>query len=319
VIKTIVVPLDGSVLAEQALEPAHYLAHRLHATIEVVQVFEPEVETPFVSGAPPIDMRLESDLRNEALAYVESVAEREGRAGDVRITAKLLEGDAVETLAAHVAALDHPLVVMTTHGRSGIRRVLLGSVTDALIRSATVPVLAIRAKKKAEAPVATRFGRVLVPIAGADFGTDIGERTSDVFGTRDVEYILLHAVIPAPLIPPVPDAAIVPPVLDLDAEEEAARNLLDALADPLRARGAHVRTRVVIDVDPGHAILDAVTEVSSDVISMATHGYRGIKRLVLGSVADNVLHHAPVPVLLVRPPESAELMDDEEAERATAS
>jgi nucleotide-binding universal stress UspA family protein len=319
VIKTIVVPLDGSVLAEQALEPAHYLAHRLHATIEVVQVFEPEVETPFVSGAPPIDMRLDADLRNEALAYVESVAEREGRAGDVRMTAKLLEGDAVETLAAHLAALDHPLVVMTTHGRSGIGRVLLGSVTDALIRSATVPVLAIRVKKKAEAPVATRFGRVLVPIAGADFGTDIGERTSDVFGTKDVEYILLHAVIPAPLIPPVPDAAIVPPVLDLDAEEEAARNLLDALADPLRARGAHVRTRVVIDVDPAHAILDAVTDVSSDVISMATHGYRGIKRLVLGSVADNVLHHAPVPVLLVRPPESAELMDDEEAERATAS
>jgi nucleotide-binding universal stress UspA family protein len=307
------------VLAEQALEPAHYLAYRLHATIELVRVFEPTVNVPYASGAPPIDKRLDADLRNEALSYIESGAEREGRAGDVRLTAKLLEGDAVGMLAAHVAALDHPLVVMTTHGRSGIARALLGSVTDALVRSATVPVLAIRATKKAEAPAATRFGRVLVPIAGAISGTDIGERTADVFGTEDVEYVLLHAVVPAPLIPPVPDAAVVPPMLDLDAEEEAARNLLDALADPLRARGAHVRTRVVIDVDPAHAILDAVTEVSSDVISMATHGYRGVKRLVLGSVADKVLHHAPVPVLLVRPPESAALMDDEEADRAAAS
>lgn len=317
-INMIVVPLDGSRLAEQALEPAHYLAHRLHAAIEVVHVFKPSVESPYASGAPPIDTRLDLDLREEAVAYIDRVAEREGKAGDVRVTAKLLEGPVVETLAAHLAALDHPLVVMMTHGRSGLGRVLLGSVTDALVRSATVPVLVIRARKQADAPVATRFGRVLVPIAGADFGTDIGERTADVFGTRDIEYVLLHAVVPAPLVPP-PDPAIVPPVLDLDAEEEAARNLLDALADPLRARGAHVRTRVVIDVDAAHAILDAVNEAGADVISMATHGYRGVKRLVLGSVADKVLRHSPVPVLLVRPPESAELMDDEDAERAAAS
>lgn len=317
-INMIVVPLDGSRLAEQALEPALYLAHRLHAAIEVVHVFEPSVKSPYASGAPPIDTRLDADLREEARAYIDSVAERERKAGDVRVTAKLLEEPVVETLAAHLAALDHPLIVMTTHGRSGIGRALLGSVTDALVRSATVPVLAIRARKESDGRVATRFGRVMVPIAGADFGTDMGERTADVFGTRDVEYVLVHAVIPAPLVPP-PDPSMIPPVLDLEAEEEASRNLLDALADPLRARGAHVRTRVVIDVDPAHAILDAVNEAGADAISMATHGYRGIKRLVLGSVANKVLRHSPVPVLLVRPPESAELMDDEEAERATAS
>ena len=61
-----------------------------------------------------------------------------------------------------------------------------------------------------------------------------------------------------------------------------------------------------------------MNEASADVISMATHGYHGIKRLVLGSVADTVLRHATVPVLLVRPPEPGESMHDEEAERAAA-
>jgi nucleotide-binding universal stress UspA family protein len=317
VINMIVVPLDGSRLAEQALEPAQFLALRLHAAIEVVQVFEPSVPAMYGAGALPIDPRLDAELRQEAAAYIDSIAARERIPRGARVTAKLLEGPAVETLAAHLVALDHPLVVMMTHGRSGIGRVLLGSVTEALVRSTTVPVLAIRARTESEAPVATRFGRVLVPIAGGDFGTDMGDRTADVFGTANVEYVLLHAVIPAPLIAPL-DPAIPPPVPVVDAEADTAHELLDGLADRLRARGAQVRVRVLIDVDPAHAIREAANEASADVISMATHGYHGIKRLVLGSVADTVLRHATVPVLLVRPPEPGDSMHHEEAERAAA-
>jgi nucleotide-binding universal stress UspA family protein len=316
VIRIIVVPLDGSRLAEQALKHARYLAKRLHATIKLVRVFEPTLESPYVSGAPPIDMRLDADLREEAAAYLDSVAERERILSEGSlITSELLDGPVVKTLAAHVSALEHPLVVMATVGRSGIGRALLGSVTEGLVRSTTVPVLAIRVSADASASVTSAFSRVLVPIAGADFGTDIGMRTADVFGAESVEYVLLHAVHPVPLVAPLDPAVPLPPPA-LDAEAESARTLLDALADPLRARDALVRIRVVIDVDPAHAILDAVHEASADVISMATHGYRGIKRLVLGSVAEKVLRHASVPVLLIRPDESAESRDHAEAERA---
>jgi nucleotide-binding universal stress UspA family protein len=315
VIGTIVVPLDGSPLSERALAPAHYLASRLHAAMEVVHVFEPEVTAPYVSGAPPFDMRLDAELRREAKAYVDRIAESERSAGDVPVRATLLHGPVVETLAAHLAEHHHALAVMMTHGRSGIERVLLGSVTDALVRSATAPVLAIRATKETDAPVASRFGRVLVPIAGADFGADMVERVADVLGATNAEYVLFHAVVPAAVIA-LPDPAFFPPALDVNAEQEAARTFLDSLAAPLRARGAEVRTRVVVDVDPAHAILGAVNETRADAISMATHGYRGVERLVLGSVAAKVLRHSPVPVLLVRPPESAESMDNAKAGHA---
>jgi nucleotide-binding universal stress UspA family protein len=318
VISLIVVPLDGSPLAEQALEPAHYLAQRLHADIEVVQVFEPSADPPhYPLGASTLDTRLDIELRAQAKAYIESVAEREQAAGGVRVTGKLLDGPVVETLAKHVAALDRPLVVMTTHGRSGLGRALLGSVTVELVRTASVPVLTIRARKGSEVPTSVGFGRVLVPIAGPDFGADMGERTADIFGTDAVEYVLLHAILPVPLVAPM-DPSIPPVLPDLSTEEEAANKLLDSLAARLRARGAHVRTHVVFDADATHAILQAVNEAGADTVSMATHGHRGIKRLVLGSVADKVLRHSPVPVLVLHPPEPIESKDHEEAERVAA-
>jgi nucleotide-binding universal stress UspA family protein len=179
-------------------------------------------------------------------------------------------------------------------------------------------VLAIRAGKESEAALASRFGRVLVPIAGADFGTNIGERTAGIFGTSEVEYVLFHAVVPVPILN-APDPAVIPPLVDLNADEKAAHDLLDALSEPLRARSARVTTLVVIDASPASAIRAAASDTNADVISMATHGYRGVKRLVLGSVADSVLRHATVPLLLVRPPESAELTEDQKAERVAVT
>jgi nucleotide-binding universal stress UspA family protein len=317
VIHTIVVPLDGSPFAEQALEPAHQLAHRFRAAIELVRVFEPTVSTIYASGAPVIDPRLDQDLRAKAKAYLDAVADRERVGANMPVMAMLLDGPVVETLAKHVAALERALVVMTTHGRSGIGRVVLGSVTDGLIRSASVPVLTIRVKEDATSPTSSRFSRALIPIAGAEFGADMAERTVELFGTEGVDYVLFHAIVPVPIIPPAePMIPVVYP--DLDAEKAAANLLLGAMAGPLRARGAHVITQIMIDADPAHAIVDYATKNGIDFISMATHGLRGVKRLMLGSVTDKVLRSASVPVLVFRPPKDSEAKDHAVAGRAAS-
>ena len=131
---TIVVPLDGSRFSEQALIPAYRIARRLHATVELVHVFEPTLPSIYASGAPVLEPRLDRDLRAEARAYLEMIAARERRSADVRVAATLLEGPVVKALADHVARLDGALVVMTTHGRGGLARAWLGSVTDGLVR-----------------------------------------------------------------------------------------------------------------------------------------------------------------------------------------
>ena len=192
---------------------------------------------------------------------------------------------------------------MTTHGRGGLARAWLGSVTDRLVRSSSVPVLAIRSRKDTPPGAAGEFGRVLVPLAEARFGAEAIELTMEIAGTDGVEYFLLHALAP-PLVIPPPEPAIVT-VPDLGAAEAAAQAFLSELADPLRARGIHVSTKVVVEPSPAHAILEFVEENGIHLIGMATHGFRGAKRLLLGSVADKVLRAAPVPVLMIRPPEKS--------------
>ena len=312
-IDLIVVPLDRSDFAEQAIQPASYLAHRLRVAMELVHVVEP-LDGPYAVDSPVL-LRHKADLEREAMGYLQAVAEREGQGGEVAVRTTVLEGPVVEALSAHLVELEQPLAVMTTHGRSGLGRALLGSVMDALVRSTTAPVLAIRVRHQAAAAAASRFGRILVPIEGADFGAGIAERAADTFGIAGVEYHLMHAALPVPVLPP-PDPVLVPPVQDLDTVTDVASDMLETLAGPLRARGAHVRTRVVIDPDPSHAILEEVKESGADAIGMATHGRRGIRRLVLGSVAGKVLRHALVPVLLFRPPEAGDSMQARTAGRA---
>jgi nucleotide-binding universal stress UspA family protein len=317
-IHTIVVPLDGSPFAEQALSPAHRIARRLQCTLELVHVFEPTIPWPYTDGAPVPDPQLDLDLRAESRAYLEMVAEREHQAGDVQVSATLLDGPVVKTLADYVAKLDGAFVVMTTHGRGGIARAWLGSVTDGLVRSATVPVLAIRAGRDAPRAGATgEFARVLVPLAGPHFGAEVIDLTVEIAGTAGVEYILLHVLRPPLMIPP-PEPAVIQ-VADIDAEEEAARAFLSELADPLRRRGIQVSTEVVMHNSPARAILDFVDERQIELMGMATHGFRGVKRLLLGSVADKVLRSSPVPVLLVRPPEESQVKTRAAAEAATAA
>jgi nucleotide-binding universal stress UspA family protein len=310
-LQTIVVPLDGSRFAEQALVPAYRIAHRLHATVELVHVFEPALRSIYASGAPVLEPRLDRDLLAEARAYLELIATRERRSADVRVTATLLEGPVVKALADHVARLDGALVVMTTHGRGGLARAWLGSVTDGLVRSSSVPVLAIRVRKDTPPVPAGEFRRVLVPLAEARFGAEAIELTMEIAGTDGVEYFLLHALGPPVVIPPPEPVIVTFP--DLGAAEEAAQAFLSELADTLRARGIHVSTKVVVEPSPARAILEFVEENGIHLVGMATHGFRGAKRLLLGSVADKVLRSTPVPVLMIRPPE-----DPQEQARAAA-
>jgi nucleotide-binding universal stress UspA family protein len=257
-----------------------------------------------------LDPQLDIDLCAEAKAYLERVAERERAGSDLRITAVVLKGPVVKTLAEYAASLDDGLVVMTTHGRGGIAGAWLGSVTDGLVRSSTVPVLAMRVGEKVP-PSALRaeFGRVLLPLADRYFGVEIIDRAVEVAGTDGVEYLLLHVLSPVPIIPPPEAEPIVVPARE--EREAAAQEFLDGMASPLKARGIPVRIEVAID-PPAHAILDVVERDGIDLVAMATHGFRGVKRLLLGSVADKVLRSARSPVLLERPPET----DDEKARAA---
>jgi nucleotide-binding universal stress UspA family protein len=198
---------------------------------------------------------------------------------------------------------DDPIVVMSSHGRTGAKRLLLGSVANRVVREANCPVMVIRRDNDQEAPTpSATFDKILVPLDGSEFA----ERAlTDALGVIDGSHLDIHLVrvveIPS-LWMPGPDVPIDYGLVQeyTDAVSDEAHQYLDKLGEKLKGDDRTV-TWEVRDGQPAAEILRAAEDFGASVIAMSTHGRGGIGRLFFGSVAERVLHEATVPLLLIRP------------------
>src|SRR5512134_3053042 len=139
----ILVPLDGSGLAELAVPVAAGLAQRAEAQMRLVHVHVPISAEPIhVEGLPVIDERMRSQRREHEQAYLVGASRR--LAGGVAVSTALIDGPVAAALTAEAERSGAELIVMTTHGRGGFERAWLGSVADALVRTSPVPLLLVR-------------------------------------------------------------------------------------------------------------------------------------------------------------------------------
>lgn len=296
VYKQILVSLDGSTFAEAALPLALSLSQKTGARIHLVSVVEPIPALAYEEW--------EAAARDWSEDYLASVAERiDSEAGGVVSTA-LRSGHVVETLLEEAASKHADLMIMATHGRGALSRAWLGSVADAVMRQATIPVLFVRPEADHPPVVTTPKGleTILVPLDGSElsehaleYATELGE----LFGSA----YHLTRVVPYPLdiaSPYLPYTVQMNQNILADAKESAAL-YLEERADRMRRRGLRVTTSVAVDAQAGHGILSEAEAVGCDLIAMATHGRSGVGRLVLGSAADKVLRGTEVPLLLHRP------------------
>jgi nucleotide-binding universal stress UspA family protein len=297
----ILVPLDGSELAERALPLAAELARRKGAALDLVHVHVPISADPIhVEGLPVIDEHMRSLRRDHERVYLERVRERLG--SGLAASVVLLDGRPAAALAAHARSADAWLIVMTTHGRGGLERAWLGSVADELARTSAVPLLLVRPEPGAET---ARFGRVCVPLDGSRTSEAILEHAVRLATVAEgAEIVLFEAVQPLLAAAWLPEGALAmaPPQDDLPGRERRAREYLESVARSLPSTSMRVRTRVDTAASVAAAILKAAEEERADVIALATHGRSGLARMALGSVADKVVRGSRVAVLLFHPP-----------------
>lgn len=302
-IKNILVPLDGSTLAEQALGPAAMLARASHASIDLAIVLEPLAFGGF-DDAPWNDREYAARKK-----YVESTAAELGSGAGIAATGTTLRGAPAEKLCERACAIDADLIVMTSHGRTRVSRAWLGSVADAMIRQATPPVLVLRPEAQALHPSQTKrsISHILVPLDGSELAADILASAGEVARLSDARVTLLRVVAPIPLIsafePNFPFAypSFVPDEAATNHLVELMRTELGRLAADLCDRtGLVVETSVVVDEHTAAAIIDYAKAHDVDLIAMSTHG-RGASRLLLGSVADKVLRSSGLSVLMHHP------------------
>jgi nucleotide-binding universal stress UspA family protein len=281
----ILFPTDFSECAQGALPHAIRLAELHDADLELLHVLVLHA-TSAIEAIEPFPGEESAKEALEATA-------REPKGG--RVTHHV-----TRAIAAAPAILDYAdagevdLIVIGSHGRRGIRRLLLGSVAEEVLREARCPVLIVREKKEPATEVEVK--RILIPV---DFSKQTALAVGyahELAGTFGAALDLLH-VVEVPTYPDfyVPFSA----ALETTAVRRDAGDRLEALAEPLRAThevGTHVKVgRTTTEVT------DFAERGGHDLIVLPSHGYSGLERVLLGSVAEGVLRRTPCPVLTVKP------------------
>jgi nucleotide-binding universal stress UspA family protein len=314
---TILVPLDGSARADQVLPHVAYLARQLNAGVLLLRVVpEPLYDSPVLQDVAVVDRvaaRVYTPLPE--VAPVESLrryAVEDEHAAALALRAQGLEveldvevGDPAETIVEVAASRGVSMIAMATHGYGGVRRWALGSVTDKVIQASPVPVYVVRSAARAsetQQPLGLR--RVLVPLDGSPLALQALPLATELAAASGAHLILLRALQPAgPIEQPAPLLSDERPRVPGDAYIEASSQVfaeLQTLAGQLHEQHGVV---VACNVRPGaaaEAIIEEAEQRDVDLVVMATHGYGGLRRLALGSVADKVLHGGMTPLLLVR-------------------
>lgn len=291
--KRIIVPLDGSELAEHALPLAESLAQAQGGILELVHILEEPVMLDLLPS-------LAIPNRLAAEQYLRSVAARID-ATDVRTFT--VRGNPAEELIRATNGDPDTIIVMSTHGRGGLGRVVFGSVADKVVRGAAVPVVLIR--DGMPLPRA-RLATLLVPLDGSMLSEEALPLALELARGTDATISLVRVVDPfwtSSFVAELPEAPYLSPSQIADVEQQSiadARQYLDLVATDLRARDVRVVWEVRIG-RPADEITRAAETMAADLVLLSTHGRGGFRRWALGSVMNEVVHAGQIPVLAIPP------------------
>ena len=298
---TLLVPTDGSDPAEAAARRGFDLADALEANVHVLSVADSSVATG--TGYSGDSTRVRERLRETARARATALEERASARG-LEATATIREGIPAKEIVDAAADHDVDAIVMGTAGRSGVSRAIVGSVTDKVVRTASVPVFTVAPDATDDGAVATTDS-ILLPTDGSAPAEAAARRGLDLATALEATVHLISIVDSSP------DGTLGFLSDDGSPDDllERASDHLAALADDARDRGLEFVTVTTVG-DPAEEIVSYADAEGIDAIAMGVTGRGGFERFLMGSVADEVLRTATVPVLTTRPTGSVGETDD---------
>jgi len=289
--KKYLVPLDGSELAEHALPWAKTLATKKNAQVELIRCYEPLASVYMLPEfAAPAPVYYDQSAFHEQIdEYLESQADTfpKGQAITTRC-----EGDAGMAILDRSESDEVEAIIMASHGRGGIGRWLLGSVATKVLRGSKVPVLVINATTKV--PPKPELKKLLVPLDGSETAEAALPKAIELAKSFDAEVTIYQGVPHKPIGNPNVDQAV-------SYELETAQEYLDKVKE--RFPGVQIATAAKV-AGPNLGIAEEAE--NHDLVVMSSHGRSGVKRWLLGSVAENVLQAVHKPLFIVYQRDHAE-------------
>jgi nucleotide-binding universal stress UspA family protein len=299
----ILVPLDGSDVAECVLP-----------YVESVATWKKPTEVTFLYVTQPLDVpladkqfktRIESEAKSGARSYLDKLMEKISIKENVKHVVRV--GKSAETIIDYAEEHKMKLIIMATHGRSGISRWTRGSVADKVLHNATIPVWLIKANaaKKTFLEKGQKI-KIMVTLDGSKLAEESLESVKELsrqYGVENVELTLFR--VSELFSPPY----IYPPEMPISIEEyleyekkrtsEICNSYLENIKKELAGEGLNVKIAIEEGI-PADVIIDHAKKQSIDLIVMSTHGRTGFSHWAFGSIAEKVLKGAPCPVFLVR-------------------
>ncbi len=293
--KRILIPLDGSSLAEQALPYALTMARKGYSELVLVQVHE-----PILSGRATAVIA-ERKIRLEAELYLNQVARRI-QANDIQVKSTIVVGAAPREILRLAEKQQINLIALSKRGQSGITRWLIGGVAERVLRRAKIPVLIVPAVTEQALKLrGAVYRRILVPLDGSPLAEGALSHGIALAGRYQAELVLVYV---GRFSPDVRNGAV-----EVQRNQESVD--ADYLTDLVQgAENQGIRTRAErLTGRPESEIVRYSESNQVDLIVMSAHGMSNIPSLLLGSVAGRVTRGANIPLLLIRSPKNTKGMD----------
>jgi nucleotide-binding universal stress UspA family protein len=294
----LLIPLDGSKTAEQVLPWARAFAESFKLPVILLAVVDVERLLTSADLARHFDKLVKQSSR-DSKTYLERIS---GRFVGRSVRRSIEQGSAAELIVKKAEAYKTTLIAMTTHGRSGLNRLLLGSVAEKVLRATTNPVLVVRADHEGEANQVASLSSIIVPLDGSELAETVLPTVIRISKKLRLEVFLIR-VYSNPysgFISGGGHYAVNVDELMKDIRDQA-RNYLEAKMAELRKRGVEQVSYLLQEGIAADEIVSIAEQTPKSLIVMCSHGRSGVKRWVLGSVTETVVRHAANPVLVVRP------------------
>src|SRR5919108_2251020 len=294
------IPLDGSKTAEQVLPYARFLTDRFKKPVELIAVIDIAEMMAYVSPDRAVylyDMIHEGERRTEA--YLRNIADT---FHGVSIDCVVERGRAEEVITDRAEADTGMLITMATHGRSGINRWLLGSVTEKVLRGTANPLLVIRAKESSRSEGDASLKSILVPLDGSTLAEGVLPMAAGLAKKLALPVILFRSYyLPYNVeVSTYGRYAVNVQQLVANASNDVCEYLEEKAAEikKLGVESISCVTREGLNADE---IIKMARKTPDCLIAMCSHGRSGVKRWALGSVTETVVRHSDNPVLVLRP------------------
>jgi nucleotide-binding universal stress UspA family protein len=293
-LQKILLPLDGSQLAEAAIPYVTNLAEQLGAEIFLLHVCPPEHQ---------MYVHMHQIYMNSILEGMRRKMKDETAAGEPGINAEVIVGDPVKSIFDYIKLKQFDLVALTTHGNSGFKPWAMGSVADKIVRGSGIPTLLIRVKEKKDLELRKAVvQKILVPLDNSDaskislpVAIEIAKKLNAVI----VLFSMAQTAYAQNLNSAGTGIGINWDAVD-KASEQAANEYLKTIESDVKNQGVRVERLSMLGIDAAFEILELEKKGVADMVVMATRGRSSIARWAFGSVAEKVLREGNLPILLFK-------------------